>query len=408
MRLRWIGTVASKELLSTVRDRRALISNLLIPLLILPTVMLGLPLAMGGLFEREQASLTRIAIEGESNLPSTLREALIAQRVEIVPSEDALVAVRDDEASAGLIVPADFVAAVEAGDRPTLRVLAKVGNLESELASNKVGQAIAGYRQDLVAETLNAAGLDPTVLEPVVTETLDASRPEERSSGQLAWIVPFFIAVWALAGGQMVALDATAGEKERGTLEALLVAPVRRSEVVAGKFLATLASGLAASFMAIVGVLVGGVLLRRVFLPRLGEEATEMVAVMGGVPTFRAETLWILLGSALLLAAAVAALLIAVALFARSFKEAQTYVAPLSFLLIVPALALQFADLLDLGQGVYLVPVMNVMVLIDDVLGGSVQVADVATAWGTMALLVVALLAFALRSFQREGVIFRT
>lgn len=408
MRLRWIGTVASKELLSTVRDRRALISNLLIPLLILPTVMLGLPLAMGGLFEREQASLTRIAIEGESNLPSTLREALIAQRVEIVPSEDALVAVRDDEASAGLIVPADFAAAVEAGDRPTLRVLAKVGNLESELASNKVGQAIAGYRQDLVAETLNAAGLDPTVLEPVVTETLDASRPEERSSGQLAWIVPFFIAVWALAGGQMVALDATAGEKERGTLEALLVAPVRRSEVVAGKFLATLASGLAASFMAIVGVLVGGVLLRRVFLPRLGEEATEMVAVMGGVPTFRAETLWILLGSALLLAAAVAALLIAVALFARSFKEAQTYVAPLSFLLIVPALALQFADLLDLGQGVYLVPVMNVMVLIDDVLGGSVQVADVATAWGTMALLVVALLAFALRSFQREGVIFRT
>ena len=408
MRLRWIGTVASKELLSTVRDRRALISNLLIPLLILPTVMLGLPLAMGGLFEREQASLTRIAIEGESNLPSTLREALIAQRVEIVPSEDALVAVRDDEASAGLIVPADFAPAVEAGDRPTLRVLAKVGNLESELASNKVGQAIAGYRQDLVAETLNAAGLDPTVLEPVVTETLDASRPEERSSGQLAWIVPFFIAVWALAGGQMVALDATAGEKERGTLEALLVAPVRRSEVVAGKFLATLASGLAASFMAIVGVLVGGVLLRRVFLPRLGEEATEMVAVMGGVPTFRAETLWILLGSALLLAAAVAALLIAVALFARSFKEAQTYVAPLSFLLIVPALALQFADLLDLGQGVYLVPVMNVMVLIDDVLGGSVQVADVATAWGTMALLVVALLAFALRSFQREGVIFRT
>ncbi len=408
MRLRWIGTVASKELLSTVRDRRALISNLLIPLLILPTVMLGLPLAMGGLFEREQASLTRIAIEGESNLPSTLREALIAQRVEIVPSEDALVAVRDDEASAGLIVPADFAAAVEAGDRPTLRVLAKVGNLESELASNKVGQAIAGYRQDLVAETLNAAGLHPTVLEPVVTETLDASRPEERSSGQLAWIVPFFIAVWALAGGQMVALDATAGEKERGTLEALLVAPVRRSEVVAGKFLATLASGLAASFMAIVGVLVGGVLLRRVFLPRLGEEATEMVAVMGGVPTFRAETLWILLGSALLLAAAVAALLIAVALFARSFKEAQTYVAPLSFLLIVPALALQFADLLDLGRGVYLVPVMNVMVLIDDVLGGSVQVADVATAWGTMALLVVALLAFALRSFQREGVIFRT
>lgn len=408
MRGRWIAAIAGKELLSTVRDRRALISNLLIPLLILPTVMLGLPLLMGGLFEREQASLTRIAVEGEAFLPAALRDALVGQRVELLPSEDALSAVRDDDVSAGLVVPEGFGATLDQGDRPVLQVLAKTGNLESELAANKVTTAIASYRSGLVAATLQDAGLDPSVLEPVAIETRDASRPEERSSGQLAWLIPFFVAVWALAGGQMVALDATAGEKERGTLEALLVAPVRRAEVVAGKFLATLASGLAASLMAIVGVIVGGVLLRRVFLPRLGEEATEMVAVMGGVPTFRAETIWILLGSAVLLAAAVAALLIAVALFARSFKEAQTYVAPLSFVMIVPALALQFADLLDLGQGVYLVPLLNVMVLIDDVLGGSVALGNVLTAWGTMALLVVALLAFALRNFQREGVIFRT
>lgn len=408
MRGPFVRAVAYKELLSTLRDRRALISNLLIPLLILPTVMLGLPLAMGGLFEREQASATRIAVEGFERLPPDLRSELEAQLVEFVPTDDALMTVREDEASAGLVVPDGFSAAVAQGARPSLDVLSKAGNLQSDLAAGKVRQAISGYREGLVAATLEQAGLDPDVLSPITFRALDASRPEERSSGQLAWLIPFFIAVWALSGGQMVALDATAGEKERGTLEALLVAPVRRSEVVAGKFLATAATGLSASFMAIVGVLLGGVLLRRVFLPRLGEEATEMVAVMGGVPTFRVETVWILLGSAVLLASAVAALLIAVALFARSFKEAQTYVAPLSFLMIVPALALQFSDLLDLGRSVYLVPVMNVMVLIDDVLGGSVSLANVAMAWGTMALLVGVLLAFALRSFQREGVIFRT
>ena len=408
MRGAYIRAVASKELLSTLRDRRALISNLLIPLLILPTVMLGLPLLMGGLFEREQESATRIAIEGEANLPAALRDALEAQRVAFVPTDDALMTVREDDASAGLIVPEGLAAAVERGERPSLDVLTKQANLQSELATGKVRQAIAVYRQGLVADTLAEAGLDPVVLEPVTFQVRDASRPEERSSGQLSWLIPFFIAVWALTGGQMVALDATAGEKERGTLEALLVAPVRRSEVVFGKFLATLASGLSASFMAIAGVLLGGVLLRRVFLPRLGDEATEMVAVMGGVPTFQAETIWILLGSALLLAAAVAALLITVALFARTFKEAQTYVAPLSFLMILPALALQFADLLDLGTAAYMVPVLNVMVLIDDVLGGSVVLAHVVLAWGSMAILVALLLAFALRSFRREGVIFRT
>jgi sodium transport system permease protein len=400
--------VARKEILSTIRDRRAIISNLLIPVLLLPTIMLGLPLVLGGLFQREQASQTPVAIEGAAHLPSDLREAIEAQRVDITETDDALTLVRDDEVSAALRVPEDFEARVGAGEAPQLSLVRKTGNLESELAAGKLNDAISSYRRGIVTDRLEAAGLDPSVLEPLRVERLDASRPEERSSGQLAWLIPFFIAVWALAGGQMTALDATAGEKERGTLEALLVAPVRRVEVVAGKFLATLMSGLSAAFMAIVGVLVGGALMRRVFLPRLGEEATEMVAVMGGSLSVSLSGLWVLLGSAVLLAAAVAALLIAVAMFARSFKEAQSYVAPMTFLLIIPAMALQFADLLDLGQRVYLVPLMNVMVLMDDVLGGSVRALDVIASWATMALLVVALLAFALRNFRREGVIFRT
>ena len=403
-----IWAVARKEILSTVRDRRAIVSNLLIPLLLLPVLMLGLPLLLGGLFEREQENLTPIAVEGTAALPPELLAALEAQRADVRDVDDALTQVREDEVSAALIVPDDFAASLEAGDVPRLQVVSKSGNLQSDLAAGKIQQAIAAYRSDVVAARLSAAGLDPAVLEPVAVETRDASRPAERSSGQLAWIIPFFIAVWTLAGGQMTALDATAGEKERGTLEALLVAPVRRSEVVVGKFLATMASGLSAAVMAIVGVVAGGALLRRVFVPRLGDEAGEIVAVMGGSLSLAPGGVGILLGSALLLAAAVAALLIAVTMFARSLKEAQSYVAPLSFLMVIPALALQFADLLDLGRGVYLVPVMNVMVVMDDALGGAVNGGDVLLAWAAMAALVALLLAFALANFRREGVIFRS
>lgn len=408
MRPAMIWAVARKEILSTVRDRRAIVGNLLIPLLLLPILMLGLPLLMGGLFEREQENRTPVAIEGAAALPPELRAAIDARRTEIRETDDALGQVREDEVGAALVVPDDFEAMLRAGEVPRLQLLSKAGNLQSELAAGKLQQAIAAYRTDVVAARLADAGLDPSILEPVTVESLDASRPQEQGSGQLAWIIPFFIAVWALAGGQMTALDATAGEKERGTLEALLVAPVRRAEVVVGKFLATLASGLSAAVMAIVGVLAGGALLRRVFLPRLGDEASEVVAVMGGTFRMSPGGVLIMLGSALLLAGAVAALLIAVAMFARSFKEAQTYVAPLSFLMIVPALALQFADLLDLGTGVYLVPVMNVMVVMDDVLGGAVNGGDVLIAWGSMLVLVAALLAFALVNFRREGVIFRS
>src|SRR5690606_39668933 len=118
--------------------------------------------------------------------------------------------------------------------------------------------------------------LDPAILEPVTIQTVDASTSRERSSGQLSWLIPFFIAIWTLAGGQMTAIDATAGEKERGTLESLLVAPVRRSEVVVGKWLATMTFGLTAALAAIAGYLVGGMVMRNAFLPRMGAEGGEV------------------------------------------------------------------------------------------------------------------------------------
>ncbi|MDA0700188.1 MAG: ABC transporter permease subunit, partial [bacterium] len=252
------------------------------------------------------------------------------------------------------------------------------------------------------------AGIDAAVLEPVAVRGRDASTEAERSSGQLAWLIPFFIAIWTLTGGQMTAIDATAGEKERGTLEVLLVTPVRRSEIVVGKFLAVVLFGLSAAIMAIAGFVLGGTVLRRAFLPLLGGEASEMVAVMGGQLTITPLTVLLLVVSSVLMAAVVAALLMSVTLFARSFKEAQTYVAPMSFLLIVPAIALQFKDLIGSGGFAYWIPVYNVMILMDDAVKGAARLGPTLTTWGIMAALVVALLTFAYSSFRREDVLFRS
>jgi sodium transport system permease protein len=206
----------------------------------------------------------------------------------------------------------------------------------------------------------------------------------------------------------MTAIDATAGEKERGTLEVLLVAPVRRSEVVGGKFIATLTFGLTAALMAIVGYLLGGALMRSVFLPRLGDDATGMVSIMGGTFNASLGTIGLLLISALLLSSFVAAMLLSISLFARSFKEAQSYIAPLSFLFIIPVLVLQFKDLIGLGDGVYYIPVLNVLVYMDDVVRGAATVEHMAITWVTLIIATLILLAFANRNFTRENVIFRT
>lgn len=408
MRLGMVWLIAKKEILSTLRDQRAIVSNLLIPLLVLPLVMLGLPFMLGGLFQREAETVTEVGVLGEANVPAELRAMLEAQNVTLVSVDDPVLAVQSDEVVVAISVPAGFAAALAAGGSSSIELATKVGNMRSELNAGKVQQAISVYQQEVVAQRLIAAGLDPTVLTPVIVQTVDASSAAERAGGQLSWMIPFFIAIWTLTGGQMTAIDATAGEKERGTMEVLLVTPIRRLEAVIGKFLATLTFGLSAAVMAIVGYLLGGVLMRSILMPRLGGEAEELVQIMGGNISVSIGSLGMLAISAVLLAAAVAALLIAISMFARSFKEAQSYVAPLSFLFILPVLFLQFKDLIGGGDLIYRIPIVNALVLMDDTIKGTLTGSAVATTWLSMLVLVVLFLLFALRNFKRESVIFRT
>ena len=403
-----VGRVAAKEILSTVRDTRAIVSNLLNPLILLPVIMLGLPFLLGGLFQREATTVTTLGAQGLEHAPAAFTTLIEAQNVRLEATTEPEARVRDDTYPAAIVIPAGLADTLAAGEAAALTIYRKVGNLRSELNAGKLESAVAAYRQELVAERLAAAGVDPAVLEPLRVETRDASTEAERSSGQLAWLIPFFIAIWTLTGGQMAAIDATAGEKERGTLEVLLVAPVRRAEVVVGKFLATTLFGLWAAVMAIAGFVVGGMVLRGAFLPGLGGGAADMVAVMGGQLSVTPTMVLLLVVSAVLMASLVAALLIGVTMFARSFKEAQSYVAPLSFLLILPAISLQFRDLIGGGEALYWVPMLNAMVLMDDVVKGAATAQGVAITWLTLSVAVAALLVFAYRSFLREDVLFRT
>lgn len=410
MRPKMIWVVASKELLSTFRDRRAIVSSLLIPLLVLPLLMLGLPLALGGLFEREQSNVSEIAVAGLEYLPAELRVLLEQQSISITETknpESSPTLVQEDKYSVALNVPATFSQDLEQ-NKANIQLYSKVGNVRAELIASKVQDAVDTFRTNIVAERLKQAGLDERVLEPVTVKTIDASSQAERSSGVLAWLIPFFIAVWALAGGQVAAIDATAGEKERGTLEPLLTSPVRRAEVVIGKFLATLTFGLIASLMAIVGYVVSGLLLRQLFANQLGESGDVIVSTLGGSLDVSPLSLLVLVLTALFLAALIASLLIGITMFARSFKEAQSYVAPLSFLFILPAIGLQLADFFGNNPFVYLVPILNALLLMNDTVKGRQEFLPILFTWLSLLAFTALLLDFAYRSFRRESVIFRT
>ena len=405
MRPPLVFAVARREILATLRDHRAVLANLLIPLLVLPLVMLGLPLLLGGLFGREAGTVSEVGAEGLRHLPAALIKTFRDENIRLVAVPDAAAAVRSERVTAALVVPPNFTAQLQKGNAPL--TLLRGGGLRAELVSEKLTGAVQTFEEARVRAQLRRAGLDPTVLMPITLTTRDTSSTAERASGSLGWLIPFFIVVWTLTGGQMVAIDATAGEKERGTLEALLVTPVRRAEVVVGKFLATLAFGLSAALMAILGFLASGALLGLLFIGRLSGEAGELASSLGGSLSLRGGPVLALLFSAVLLAALVAALLIAITLYARSLKEAQSYVAPLSLVLVLPVVALQFAEFF-VTPALYALPAFGTLLLMNDLVSGSFELRPAVLAWGSSLALAALLLWFALRNFRRESVLFRT
>lgn len=399
-----IWHLTHKEIISTLRDTRAVLANLLIPLLVLPLVMLGMPLLLGGLFAREVSNVTEVAVSGLDRLPADLRSRLQDEALELIASDDPAAQVQEEVFVLGLGVPEDFQALLE-DNRATL-TLYRSNNVRSDLTAGKVRSAINQFRSANVQAAMRVAGMDVALLEAVTLTEQDVSR--DTAAGSVAWVIPFLLVVWTLSGGQMTAIDATAGEKERGSLESILVTPVRRRDLVTAKFLATALFGLSSALMAIVSYVFSSRLLFGGLMPRLMAGNEDIAEVFGGQVTLTLGTLALLIITSALVAMLVASLLIAVAMFARSYKEAQSYIAPLGLLMILPVIGLQVADFLDLGLSFYAVPLLNAMLFMTDVVQGSADLAAGALTWGSSLIYCFIMLTIANFNFNREAVIFRT
>ena len=416
-RLRWsfVWQVARKELLSTVRDRRALASSILLPLLLIPLFTVGLPLLLTRALSGQGQERQKVGVIG--TLPAALRARLNTDSatevgVLLVPVSDPVKAVQDGTVQAVLKVTEPLP--TRAGQRvATVQLYARLGNLKAESGViGKVRGVLNAYNSALVAEGLKARGVPASFLTPVRVQTIDASRPQEAASGQLAFLVPMFLLQFILAGSMATAIDSTAGEKERGTLEVLLVSPVRRAEVVVGKLLATSAAALTSAGFGLIGLLVSGVVsaLLRGGAGNLAGGVNSGGLGSGGLGGQLSVTpggLAVLALMALSAALLLSALLIAVSIFARSYKEAQTYVTPITLLILLPAVALQFSDFIGRGPALYAVPVVNAMVVILDIVKGVLNTEMALLAVGVNLLFTGLLVLLAVRSFGREQVIFR-
>ncbi len=300
-------TVFRKELTDALRDRRTLLMVLLSSVAIGPLVLVLISALVSGLEKRAEAR--EVVAVGLEHAP-TLRNHLERQTFTIKPAPaDFEAQLRDNKLGDPVVVVAPgFEAALQRGEMPLVEVVSSSSNQRAQSGVGRVTTLLRGFNTEQATLRLVMRGVSPAMLQPVEVEERDVADRSARAA-QLATMVPFFVLMAVLYGSLNAALDTTAGERERGSLEPLLMNPMPHAALVLGKWGAVAAVGMLIAFLSCLSFLPGQWLLR-----------SEALAAMFRFGPFEAAAFIALL---LPLAGALAAVLMAIAIRSRSFKEAQ-------------------------------------------------------------------------------------
>ena len=299
--------VMRKELVDALRDRRTLMMVLMSAVLLGPLVLV----ALSGLLAsfQERAERREVTVAGMEHAPA-LRNFLLRQSIEIrtAPADHESLLRRSKLHDAVLVVPPGFEDAMLRGEQPTLEVVHDSGNRPSQASAMRVMRLVQAYARERGHLSLMLRGVSPELLTPITLQERDLASTQVRAA-QLTAMLPFFIIMAVLYGALNAALDTTAGERERASLEPLLMTPAPRAAIVLGKWAAVASLAMLIAVLSCLGFLPAQWLLR---------SDTLQAMFQFELP----EALWFL-GVLLPFAAALSAVLMAVAIRCKSFKEAQ-------------------------------------------------------------------------------------
>jgi ABC-2 type transport system permease protein/sodium transport system permease protein len=442
-----INAIWRKELIDTLRDRRTLIAMVVVPMVLYPAMMLGSvqgfelqlnrlkheeyriavasndvrawlrhlldsdPARQPGAAGRTAEELVELSKQGElgekeagppaakdksaaETARASVREHPPTYQIDVVGSAEAVTRkVRDGELHVGVLV-SDELPTPETGTSAEIALIVDQTDIRSQIASSGLQGVLERAGDILLGLRLERLHLTPAFIKPIGVREEEIALPEKVGGSILGRIVPLILIVMTITGAIYPAIDLTAGERERGTLETLMVAPVPTVDLIAGKFVVV---ALIAMLSALLNLLsIGGT----IYFGGLGDLLTrggQMVIPLNALP-------WVLL-ILIPLAVMFSAVLLAVCSFARSFKEAQNYVMPVMIAALIPAVV-GILPGTRLEGALLVMPVANIVILSRDLFTGRFDV--LAILWVTLftCLYAGAAVAVAAKLFGQEAVLF--
>lgn len=398
-----ICTVYFKELKDTLRDRRTLITTFLLPTLLIPGMIFGAGFVMSKVIHQARSEQSTVMVLGGEDSPALLAALRADEGFRLIdPADDWRDQISNKRVRVAIEVPPGFDAALAMDEAPTVTIYHYQGEMKSGMGRGQVDGFLRGYREEVVQASLAARGLPASLAQPFDIESENVAPPEKVGGNAFGGMVPYIIVILSFTGAMYPAMDLTAGEKERGTMETLLCSPLNRVNIVLGKFLMTMTASvttmaLSLTMLGICAMLGGSVL-----------GGGSGAGGGGGGPMMSVDS-WGLVGVfAMIVPITVlfAAGLLTVSLFAKSFKEAQSYVSPGMILVILPAVMGMLPGI-ELTPKTALIPITSLSLVCKEMLSGVWNWGYIGLIFGSSVVYAGAALWLCVKMFNRESVMFR-
>lgn len=469
MRFRRVWVVYRKELLETLRDRRTLIAMLLVPLALYPILMLVVMQALQIEKSRRARDTYRVAVPDDTHrrwlmavlaadvAPGTARRSKASTSNHSAPASNSTLLdapstraaedARADEAGEddgeahdadsngnaepGLLQPqaavqfdifvtdedlSDVVGRGSAqaalrtdppvpahslGDETNreVQLTYDASEYRSEVAFRSLARLMARQTERAIVARLERLGRGSDLLAPLELREVSVASPSKLGGSLLGQVLPFLLVIMTITGAIHPAIDLTAGERERGTLETLMVAPVPTGQVVAGKFLVVTTIAVLSSTLNLLSM---GATIR---FGGIGDVMTRTLPGAGAI-AIPLSVFPIVLAAMIPFAVLFSGVMVAACSFARTFKEAQTYMTPVMIAALMPAMITSYMPSIKLTGVVPVVPVANVVVLLRELFLGHFDVPAILIAVGSTCLYAAAAVMAATQLYGQEAVLF--
>ena len=391
--MKTILTVIKKELLDTLRDKRTLISAILLPMILFPVLMFGITKMQHSLIKKEQTKDIKIALfQAPENFENYFKE----DNIEIVADLDleaAKAAISNDSLDAVLEFEPSFQQKVNQMKTGTINLNYKTTEM---MLFNRISEKVEAYKATVLQDRVKQLNITSEAINPVVIQKTDMASSKERLGKMFGGILPYMFIIMCFFGCMYPALDLITGEKEKGTIETLLTVPASRYNILLGKVLTIALVGLFSALMIIFGLFIS--------LKLFPDIPAEFLTAINGVASMK----FILMMFAMLIPLSIffAGILSALVIRANSFKEAQSIVTPLSFVVLIPAMMAMLPGI-ELNWKTVWIPILNIALATKEIIAETIQMEHFIVI--VISLVIIALLSvfFSHKQFSKESMVLK-